>query len=94
MDRGHRNIHADWDFIFEAGNLKATANTKKAVAKAQARKKMDRLQQSEIIEKWDEELMGVCITPKKQKEKKKQKLKKLLRATIYLFPRRSESLRY
>lgn len=76
LERGNRNIHADWDFIFEAGNLQATANTKKAVAKAQARKKMDRLQKNEIIEKWDEELMGVCVTPKKIKRGTKKDPKK------------------
>lgn len=51
VGRGSKNIHVDWDFIFGAGDLQKTANTKRAVAKAQARKKMDRLQQSEIIEK-------------------------------------------
>jgi hypothetical protein len=71
MNRGNRNLHVDWDFIFEAGNLQATANTKKAVAKAQARKKMDRLQKHEIIENWNEELMGICITPMKCKKKNK-----------------------
>jgi len=76
LERGNRNIHADWDFIFEAGNLEATANTKKAVAKAQARKKMDRLQKSEIIEQWEEELMGVCVTPKKMKKGSKKDSKK------------------
>jgi hypothetical protein len=29
---------------------------------------MDRLRASEIIEKWTEELLGVCVTPKKQKK--------------------------
>jgi hypothetical protein len=71
MGRGSRELHFDWDFIFEAGNLQTTANTKKAVAKAQARKKMDRLQESGVIEKWDEELLGVRVTPVKQTRKKK-----------------------
>jgi hypothetical protein len=68
--RGSQELHFGWDFIFEAGNLQATAHTKKAVAKAQARKKMDRLQESGVIEKWDEELLGVRITPIKQTRKK------------------------
>lgn len=37
--RGERNLSVDWDFLFEAGNLQATAITKKAVAKAQTRKR-------------------------------------------------------
>ena len=84
MDRGNRDLHINWDFVFEAGNLQTTANTKRAVAKAQARKKMDRLQKSEIIEKWDEEFDGVCVTPKKQKRRQKKEDKTpQLRATVY-----------
>jgi hypothetical protein len=56
-----------WDFIFEVGNLQTTALSNHRGAKAKARKKMDRLQEGEIIENWNEELMGVCVTPKKQK---------------------------
>lgn len=74
-DRGGRNLHVDWDFIFEAGNLQTTALSNQRGAKAKARKKMDRLQESEIIEKWDEELMGVCVTPKSQKRKENNKAK-------------------
>lgn len=69
---GAKPIHCDWEFIFEAGNLQATAQSNHRMAKAQARKKMDRLQQGEIIEKWDEELTGLCVTPKKTKRKKKK----------------------
>jgi hypothetical protein len=69
---GSKDIYFDWKFIFEAGNLQTTAITNQRVAKAKARKKMDRLKKSEIIEKWDEELMGVCVTPKKQKKKPKE----------------------
>jgi hypothetical protein len=75
-DRGNQNLHVDWDFIFEAGNLQTTALSNQRGAKAKARKKMDRLRESEIIEKWDEELMGVCVTPKKQKRKDKKEAKK------------------
>jgi hypothetical protein len=74
--RGAKPIYCDWDFIIEAGNLQATALSNPRMAKAQARKKMDRLQQGEIIEKWDEELTGVCVTPKKTKNKKQQEPKK------------------
>ena len=73
---GSKNLSFDWDFLFEAGNLQATAITKKAVAKAQTRKKMDRLQQSEIIEKWEENLLGMDITPKRQKKIEKTEDKK------------------
>lgn len=71
--RGSKEIHYDWDFIFSAGNLQTTASTNHRGAKAKARKKMDRLQENEIIEKWDEELLGVRITPKPQKAKSKSK---------------------
>lgn len=71
--RGSKEIHYDWDFIFEAGNLQTTASTNHRGAKAKARKKMDRLQASEIIEKWDEGLLGVHITPKPQQAKSKSK---------------------
>jgi hypothetical protein len=73
---GTKNLHVDWDFIFEAGNLQATALSNQRGARAKARKKMDRLKESEIIEKWDEELMGVCVTPQKQKRKPKSEVKK------------------
>ncbi len=66
--RGTKPIYCDWDFIIEAGNLQATALSNPRMAKVQARKKMDRLQQGEIIEKWDEELTGVCVTPRKTKK--------------------------
>ncbi len=69
--KGNCDIHVDWDFIFEAGNLEKTAISNQRGAKAKARKKMDRLQENKIIEKWDEELMGVCVTPNKQKQKEK-----------------------
>ena len=65
---GSKVLSFDWDFLFEAGNLQTTATSKKAVAKAQTRKKMDRLQKHEIIEKWEENLLGMDITPKKQKK--------------------------
>jgi hypothetical protein len=68
--RGTKTIAVDWDFIFEAGNLQATAISNHRMAKAQARKKMDRLQQGEIIEKWEEELTGVSVTPRKTKKPK------------------------
>ena len=68
--RGTKPIAVDWDFIFEAGNLQATAISNHRMAKAQARKKMDRLQQGEIIEKWEEELTGVSVTPRKTKKPK------------------------
>lgn len=71
LGRGTRDLHVDWDFIIEAGNLQTTAFSNPRGAKAKARKKMDRLQQSDIIEKWDEELLGVCVTPKKPKRKEK-----------------------
>jgi hypothetical protein len=70
---GTKPLHFDWDFLFEAGNLQTTAISKKAVAKAQTRKKMDRLQQSEIIEKWEETLIGMDIIPTKQKKIEKPK---------------------
>lgn len=76
MGRGTKNLHYDWDFIFEVGNLQTTALSNHRVAKAKARKKMDRLQEGEIIENWNEELMGVCVTPKKQKKKSSQEDKK------------------
>ncbi|MBS0624374.1 MAG: hypothetical protein JSS62_07140 [Verrucomicrobia bacterium] len=76
MNRGSKNLHYDWDFIFEAGNLQPTALSNPRGAKAKARKKMDRLQKNEIIEKWNEELMGVCVTPKKQTRKECDKDKK------------------
>jgi hypothetical protein len=68
--RGTKPIAVDWNFIFEAGNLQATAISNHRMAKAQARKKMDRLQQGEIIEKWEEELTGVSVTPRKTKKLK------------------------
>jgi hypothetical protein len=73
---GTKTLRFDWDFLFEAGNLQSTAISKKAVAKAQTRKKMDRLQKSEIIEKWEENLLGMDITPTKQKKKEKVEDKK------------------
>jgi hypothetical protein len=73
---GTKPLSFDWDFLFEAGNLQATAISKKAVAKAQTRKKMDRLQKSEIIEKWEENLLGVDVIPKRQKKIEKTKDKK------------------
>lgn len=76
MGRGTKNLHYDWDFIFEVGNLQTTALSNHRGAKAKARKKMDRLQEGEIIENWNEELMGVCVTPKKQKKKNSQENKK------------------
>lgn len=76
MGRGTKNLHYDWDFIFEVGNLQTTALSNHRGAKAKARKKMDRLQEGEIIENWNEELMGVCVTPKKQKKKSIQEDKK------------------
>jgi hypothetical protein len=72
---GTKLIYCDWDFIIEAGNLQATAISNPRMAKAQARKKMDRLQLGEIIEKWDEELTGVCVTPRKTKKKKSKEVK-------------------
>jgi len=71
--RGHgtKTLRFDWDFLFEAGNLQATAISKKAVAKAQTRKKMDRLKENKIIEEWEENLIGMDITPKQQKKKEK-----------------------
>jgi hypothetical protein len=74
--RGSKELHFDWDFIIEKGGLQTTAISNNSVAKASARKKMDRLQKNEIIEKWDEELLGVCIVPKKSKEKGKKDVKK------------------
>lgn len=74
--RGSKNLYFDWDFIFEAGNLQTTALSNQRGARAKARKKMDRLQESEIIERWDEEFMGVCITPKKQKKSEKAQSQK------------------
>ena len=74
--RGTKPIAVDWNFIFEAGNLQATAISNHRMAKAQARKKMDRLQQGEIIEKWEEELTGVRVTPKKTKKTKIEASKK------------------
>jgi hypothetical protein len=76
MGRGTKNLHYDWDFIFEVGNLQTTALSNHRGAKAKARKKMDRLQEGEIIENWNEELMGVCVTPKKQKKKSPKEDKK------------------
>jgi hypothetical protein len=76
MGRGTKNLHYDWDFIFEVGNLQTTALSNHRGAKAKARKKMDRLQEGEIIENWNEELMGVCVTPKKQKKKGSQENKR------------------
>lgn len=66
---GTKTLRLDWEFLFEAGNLQATAISKRAVAKAQTRKKMDRLKESKIIEKWEENLLGMDITPKQQKKK-------------------------
>lgn len=76
MGKGSKNLHYDWDFIFELGNLQTTALSNHRGAKAKARKKMDRLQEGDIIENWNEELMGVCVTPKKQKRSKQQEDKK------------------
>jgi len=76
MGRGSKNLHIDWDFIFEAGNLQTTAISNQRGARAKARKKMDRLQENEIIEKWDEEFLGVCVTPKKQQKRLKSDIKK------------------
>ena len=66
---GTKVLRFDWESLFEAGNLQATEILKRAVAKAQTRKKMDRLHESEIIEKWEESLLGMDITPKRQKKK-------------------------
>lgn len=76
MGRGSRNLHVDWGFIFEAGNLQTTASSNHRGAKAKAIKKMNRLQDSKIIDKWDEELMGICVTPKSQKRKEKADVQK------------------
>jgi hypothetical protein len=60
------DIHVDWDFIFEAGNLQTTAASNPRGARAKARKKMDRLQENNVIEKWNERPVGVCVTPKQK----------------------------
>lgn len=73
---GTKSLRFDWDLLFEAGNLQSTAATKKTVAKAQVRKKLDRLQKSEIIEGWDEGIFGMDINPTKQKKRGKPSLKK------------------
>lgn len=62
------DIHVDWDFIFEAGNLQITAASNPRGARAKARKKMDRLQENNVIEKWNEEPIGMCVTPKQKNE--------------------------
>lgn len=67
--RGEKSLLFYWDFLFEAGNLQATAESKKAVAKAQTRKKMDRFKKDQIIEGWNEELLGVSVKPKSKKKK-------------------------
>ncbi len=76
MGRGSKNLHYGWDFIFEAGNLQTTALSNHRGAKAKARNKMDRLQKGEVIEDWNEELMGVCVTPKKRKKRQAKEDKK------------------
>lgn len=71
MGRGTKAIHFDWDYAFRAGNLEATAKTKQAVAKAQTRKKMDKFKEEKIIRDWEEQLLGITITPSLQTKKTK-----------------------
>ena len=75
MGRGSKEIYIDWDYAFRIGNLEATAKTKKAIAKAQTRKKMDRFKEEKIIHDWVEELIGISITPTSQKRKIQSKEK-------------------
>lgn len=68
-NRGESELNFDWKFLFELGNLEGTAQSNQRVAKAMTRKKMDRFQQKEIIDGWNEESTGVRITPKSQNQK-------------------------
>ncbi len=68
-NRGETELKFDWKFLFEVGNLERTAQSNQRVAKAIARKKMDKFQKEEIIERWDEESAGMRITPKSQKKR-------------------------
>jgi len=70
MGRGEKNLNVDWDYMFREGNLQNTADSKKSVAKSQARKKLKRLQENKIIEGWNEEKKGIRIKPIKFKKKK------------------------
>lgn len=94
MKRGTKDLYFDWDFIYEAGGLQTTALTDQRGAKAKARKKMVRLQESKIIENWDEELTGVRIIPKKQKRKLKSEVKNDLGQRVTLLSLKNKPLRY
>lgn len=72
MGRGSKELHFDWEYLFEIGNLQSTANTKKAIAKAQTRKKMDRFKECQIIKDWSEGLLGLSIMPSGQEKKIKR----------------------
>ena len=68
-NRGETELNFDWKFLFEHGNLEGTAQSNQRTAKAITRKKMDKFQEKEIIEGWDEESSGMRIIPMSQKKK-------------------------
>jgi hypothetical protein len=71
-NRGQDQLSLDWEYLFELGNLKETASSNSRVAKAVTRKKMNKLKQNAIIKDWDEELLGLSVTPQSQKKKTKK----------------------
>lgn len=73
MDRGERKLFFEWDYLFEIGNLKQTAVSNSRMAKAKMRIKMDNLKEKKIIEKCDEDLLGMSIHPSKNKKVSKKK---------------------
>lgn len=70
MGRGERELFFDWDYLFEIGNLKQTAMSNSRMAKAKMRLKMDKLKKVSIIEKCNEQPIGMTVFPKKRNKQK------------------------
>ncbi len=67
MGRGSRELFFDWEYLFEIGNLQQTAVSNTRMAKAKMRQKMDKLKDGDIIERAEEQLIGMSVQPKKAK---------------------------
>ncbi len=68
MQRGEKEIFFEWDYLFELGNLQQTAISNSRMAKAKIRQKMEKLKTGNIIEGYEEELIGINVQPRKTKK--------------------------
>jgi hypothetical protein len=66
MDNGSKDLFYDWDSLFRSGNLEVTSKNRPRGARANSKKKLDRLKERDVIKDWKEEGSGVLITPKIQ----------------------------